>query len=75
MEDDEDKGATGRGRSGDDGTADNENNDDDNHCNDSLRYVRLALSDTRLANKIPFNLLSPLTPPHPQRFIPRPWTH
>ena len=33
---DEDKGATGRGRSGDDGTADNKNNDYDNHCNDGL---------------------------------------
>ena len=72
---DEGKGAPGRGRSGDDGTADNNNNDDNDHCNDGLRYVRLALSDTHLANKIPCNLLPPPPPPPPQCFFPGPWMH
>ena len=72
---DEDKGTTGRGRSGNNGTAHNNNNDDDNHCNDGLRYVRLSLSDTHFANKIPCNLLPPPPQPPPQRFLPGPWTH
>ena len=72
---DEDKGVTGRGRSGDGGTADNNNKDDDDHCNDGLRYVRLALSDTHIANKIPCSLLPPPPQPPQQRFIPGPWTH
>ena len=74
-DEDEEKGATGRGRSDDDGTADNDNNDDDDHFNDGLRYVCLALSDTLLANKFPRKLLTPSPPPSPQRFLPGPWTH
>ena len=62
-DEDEEKGATGRGRSDEDGTADNDNNDNDNHCNDGLRYVRLALSNTYLDNKITCNPLPP-PPPH-----------
>ena len=42
-DEDEDKGAKGRGISGDDRTTDNDNNDDDNDCNDGLRYVMFAL--------------------------------
>ena len=72
---DEDKGSTGRGRSGDDRTADNDNNNDDDHCNDGLYYVRLALSNTQLANKIPCNLLPPPPSPPPQRILPGPWAH
>ena len=71
---DEYKGATWRGRSGDNITSNNDNNDN-NHCNYGLRYVRLSLSDTDLANKIPCNFFPPAPPPPPQHFLPGPWTH